>query len=394
VRNSLNFTIRDYSLLLVVFLTEFTRGAFFLTFLPMYAVNHLGISVVSAGFVVSAHYLFETIFKGAAGLFFDRYGRIIIRLGMFTALLGLVGLVYFTEPLILVAAAAVFGLGVSPVWVAVMALVAPVNMPGRASRVGAVFAVWLTGMGSGPVIINFAMAHSYNYTLILLVSLFMIATVLAWFAFPYARTNRLAKIFGFWQELQRMTRLSSFTRILLPGMFLQTMAASILLPMLPIYANDTLGLSHNQYALLLICGGAGALLFLVPMGRLVDRLPLKVLLTLGFGFSASFLFAITLVNNITTVFLLATLVGISYAMILPAWNTLLSKAISPELQATGWGIFGTIEGLGVAVGPGLGGLVVDNIGIMASIYFSSFILMAMALFYLCYPVDKIIRRGG
>ncbi|MEG6616411.1 MFS transporter [Peptococcaceae bacterium 1198_IL3148] len=391
MRSNLNFTFRDYSLLLVVFLTEFTRGAFFLTFLPMYAVKHLGISVVSAGFVVSAHYLFETIFKGAAGLFFDRHGRAIVRLGMLTALLGLVGLVYLTEPWKLMIAAAIFGLGVSPVWVAVMALVAPVNLPGRAGRVGAVFAVWLTGMGSGPVIINFAMAHSYQYTLVLLVSLFIFATVLAYFTFPNAKPNHRAKGLGFWYELKRMAGLSSFTRILLPGMFLQTLAASLLLPMLPIYANNVLGLNHNQYAFLLICGGAGALFFLVPMGKLVDRLPLKVLLTLGFGLSATFLFTITLVKNITTVFLLATLVGISYAIILPAWNTLLSKVISPELQATGWGIFGTIEGLGVAVGPGLGGIVTNAIGTMATIYLSACILVAMAIFYLLYPVDRMIR---
>lgn len=387
-------SLREYALLAVVFLVEFTRGAFFLTFLPIYAVNYLGISVVSAGLVVSAHYLLETLFKGTSGMFFDRYGRIVILCGLLLATGGLMGLIIFEQPLKLIFAAAIFGLGVSPVWIAVMALVAPVNMPNRAQRVGLVFAVWLSGMGSGPVVINFIMAHSYHYTLYLLVILFLLAVVLAFFAFPTGNINKKINHQRFRKELQRMAANPAITKVLLPGMFLQTMAASLLLPMLPIYTNDILGLDHNQYALLLICGGGGTLISLVPMGKLTERIPLKVLLTTGFGLSACFLFAITMTTNIRAVFLLAALVGISYAIILPAWNMLLSKVISVDMQATGWGVFGTIEGLGVATGPGLGGIVANTIGMVGTIYLSSGILMAMALFYLLYPLDKKLLQGG
>lgn len=386
--------LRDYTLLAVLFLVEFTRGAFFLTFLPIYAVNYLGISVLSAGLAVSAHYLLETLFKGTGGMFVDRYGRNVILLGLLIATGGILALVVFKQPLPLIIAAAIFGLGVSPVWIAVMALVAPVDMPNRAARVGVVFTVWLTGMGSGPILINFIMARSYQYTLYLLVALFLLAVVLAFMAFPAGTGNKKISPRRFRQELQRMATNQAVTKILLPGMFLQTMAASLLLPMLPLYANQVLGLNHNQYALLLVCGGGASLLFLIPMGKLVDRLPLKALLTAGFGFSACFLFSITLTTNLGTVFTLAALVGISYAMILPAWNTLLSKVISVDMQATGWGVFGTIEGLGIAVGPTLGGMVANAIGMAGTIYLSSAILLAMALFYLIYPIDKKIASKG
>lgn len=238
------------------------------------------------------------------------------------------------------------------------------------------------------------MARSYQYTLYLLVALFLLAVVLAFMAFPAGTGNKKISPRQFRQELQRMATNQAVTKILLPGMFLQTMAASLLLPMLPLYANQVLGLNHNQYALLLVCGGGASLLFLIPMGKLVDRLPLKALLTAGFGFSACFLFSITLTTNLGTVFTLAALVGISYAMILPAWNMLLSKVISVDMQATGWGVFGTIEGLGIAVGPTLGGMVANAIGMAGTIYLSSAILLAMALFYLIYPIDKKIASKG
>ena len=73
---------RDLGLLMVLFLMEFTRGAFFLTFLPLYAVNYLSISVAAAGLAVSAHYLFETLFKSTAGWELDRRGLWIIHLGL------------------------------------------------------------------------------------------------------------------------------------------------------------------------------------------------------------------------------------------------------------------------------------------------------------------------
>jgi MFS family permease len=82
---------KDFSLLLILFLMEFTRGAFFLTFLPLYAVKYLGLSVAASGLAISAHYFVETLFKGAAGWQLDRRGHRILNisfsLGMATLLL-------------------------------------------------------------------------------------------------------------------------------------------------------------------------------------------------------------------------------------------------------------------------------------------------------------------
>ncbi|MBM7855920.1 MFS family permease [Desulfohalotomaculum tongense] len=390
----LNLTNREWILLVVLFLIEFTRGAFFLTFLPVYAVKYLGISVASVGLAVSAHYLMETLSKGMAGLLFDRHGRPVVLAGLIIALAGIWGLSFSTGPLGQFIAAAVFGLGISPVWPAVISLVAPVDMPGRASRMGAVFTFWLSGMGAGPVLINFAISHSYNMAIWLLIVLYISAVTTAFWVFPKEKNTGKVPAGSLWGELKRLAALPAVTRILLPGMFLQTMAASLLLPVLPLYASAVLGLNHNQYAFLLISGGAATLVFLVPMGKLVDSLPLKILLSAGFSFSALFLFVFTLVQNYLFIFLLAALVGISYAIVLPAWNALLARVISVKLQATGWGIFGTIEGLGIAAGPALGGIIANMLGPAGTVYCSSIILTILALFYLLYPVDSSLQKEG
>ncbi|MDD2554647.1 MAG: MFS transporter, partial [Desulfotomaculaceae bacterium] len=89
-------------------------------------------------------------------------------------------------------------------------------------------------------------------------------------------------------------------------------------------------------------------------------------------------------------YLLAALVGFSYAAILPAWNNLLAKVIPPDRQATGWGVFSTIEGLGIAAGPTLGGLLANSYGISSALILSALLLAIMSSFYFLYPVEKVL----
>ncbi len=383
---------KDLGLLLLLLLMEFTRGAFFLTFLPLYAVNYLGISVAAAGLVVSVHYLVETVFKGTAGWQLDRRGYPILVLGL---LLGMAALLvmksYQTVP-VLIAGSALFGLGASPVWLAVISGVAPVQLKGRAARMGIVFSVWLIGGGSGPVLINFFIAHDYNLAYWLMISLWGVALAVALTLIPVKEGKAGgASSFSFWKEVSNMAQNPALGKILLPGMFFQTMAGGLLLPLLPIYAQDKLGFNPNQYAFLLLAGGAAAVLSFLPMGRLADRLRLKLLLGAGFGMSALSLVLFSTARSTPSAFLLAALVGFSYAIVLPAWNNLLAKIISPDRQATGWGVFATIEGMGIATGPALGGIVAKTYGITATLFFSAGILAVLSCFYFLYPVEKFFE---
>lgn len=116
---------------------------------------------------------------------------------------------------------------------------------------------------------------------------------------------------------------------------------------------------------------------------------MRVMLTGGFLLSAIFLAAFPLTKNLTYIIILVLLVGGSYAMVLPAWNSLLARAIPAEHQATGWGIFTTLEGLGIATGPTLGGVISGYIHPVGTIYLSAIILGGMGIFYLFYPFDQL-----
>lgn len=381
---------KEYGLLLVLFCIEFTRGAFFLTFLPLFAVNYLSISVAAAGLAVSAHYLTETLCKGAAGWQLDRRGHSIMFLGLMLGLAALLLMKLHSSAPVLIVGAAVMGLGVSPVWLAVISTVAPVQRKDRAARMGIIFTVWLAGGGGGPVAVNFLIAREYNLAFWLLILLWGAALLLTAALLPGADSGAGGGMgFSFKKELARMLQNPAVQKILLPGMFLQTLTGGLLLPLLPLYAQEKIGLAPDQYALLLLTGGAAAALSFLPMGRLADRIALKALISAGFGMSALSLVLFSFARNPRSAFLLAALVGFSYAAVLPAWNNLLAKAIPPERQATGWGVFATIEGLGIAAGPAIGGIVAKYLGIQAPFMISTALLALMSCFYLFYPVEKI-----
>ncbi|CCO08699.1 MFS transporter [Desulforamulus hydrothermalis] len=381
---------QDLSLIILLFLTELTRSAFFLTFWPLYTVHFLNASVAGAGLVVSAHYFTETVFKTAVGCQLDRHGKPVLLAGLLLSLLALLGLFQQHATWLAVFWAGLFGLGFAPIWLAVVSRVAPIGHPDRAARMGAVFSAWLLGAGAGPVSINFVLTAGFRTAFQLLIGIWVICLVVG-ILVPLPAQGA-GKQLSLADQLRKLAADPMVVKILLPGMFLQTMAASLLLPILPVYATGVLGLSSRQYGLLLTAGGAATVLFLIPMGKLADRWPLKKLLTAGFLLSALFLSLLTRAHSFPALMLLAVLVGFSYAAVLPAWNSLLARAIPPEQQATGWGIFTTLEGLGIAVGPVLGGAIFGWLHPTGAIFLSAFILAGMGLFYLYYPFDRTLSN--
>jgi len=387
----LNLRLKEYSLVFLLLLTEFTRSAFFLTFWPLYSATVLNLPVATTGLVVSAHYLTETIFKSAAGYQLDRYGRPVLLTGLGLSLLSLTVIYHLQTGWMIALLAGLFGLGFTPVWLAVISQVAPCDCPNRGGRMGIVFSAWLIGAGTGPIAVNFILPLGFHQVFQLLILLWFVSLIMVLFIPISVNTTTMG--ISLQEQFKRLAGNAIVARVLLPGMFLQTMAASLLLPILPLYATRILGLDPRQYGLLLTAGGAATVLLLVPMGRLVDRYPLQRMLAAGFSLSAIFLAVFPLTHKLNSLFLLVILVGASYAMVLPAWNTLLARAIPAEFQATGWGIFTALEGLGIAAGPTLGGFVSGWVHPAGAIYLSAFILGLMGLFYLTYPLENLLTRS-
>lgn len=388
-------SIKDFTLLAVLLLAEFSRGAFFLTFLPLYTTEYLGWTVATAGLAASVHYLAETLFKSFAGWQLDRSGRPVLLAGLLICLASLVLVGIHPHPVLLTVSSALFGMGYSPLWIAVITKVAPANRKNRSSRIGLVFTAWLAGMGSGLALISFFIPAGYNIAFLVIISFFLAAFIITLVCYPPVATGGSGAIKPPEPVLRSIRRLASnraVSGVLLPGMFIQTLSAGLLLPVMPVFARTRLDLSCDAYGLLVLAGGVAAVLFLVPMGRLADKISLKAFLFTGFACTSAALAGLAMVGNRRNAVIITLILGISYAAVLPAWNTLLARAVPPDREGTGWGIFSTIEGLGIAAGPALGGLLARCCGPVAALLAAAGMLSAIALFYLIYPIERFFRK--
>jgi MFS family permease len=368
----------------ILFIVEFVRGAYLISFLPSYAVDHLGYTVSLIGVIISVHYLSDTLVKIFAGYLLDRFSlRLILQAGLILAFAGLWTMYNIHSPWALVVSSAIFGIGVSPIWIICLSNVEEEN---RAEQMGLLYTLWLAGLGSGPVVINFLIDKSYSISFWFISCLWLIGGALSFWvhsAKPVEFVSIPAKlqIKMFWSRLRNMGPL-------FPGMILQTMAASMLIPILPGFATKYLGLSHADYSYMLIIGGVSTIVFLIPVGKLSDRFGGKWFMICGFSAFAIALYGLTLITSYRMVLGLAILLGLSYAAVLPAWNAFLAHFIPKEQKGVGWGLFSSLEGIGIILGPVIGGWLAVRFSDSVTILISGLIFFTIALFYLVFPTSN------
>lgn len=385
------FKLSTLTLFTVLFCTEFVRSAFLFSFLPNFAVNESGQTVALVGLAVSLHYTADTLIKCVAGYLLDRFSLRWLLPTTFVLMLSGLAVVFFSPYAWgLVVGSVMLGMGASPIW---LICLEKIRLTERAAQIGAIYTVWLACIGLGPVTINLTFDYGFEPAFRLMVALLAVGCI-ASFGINRTTSLRLQNV-SFAEQAAGLRRRLVQLKWLLPGMVLQMTAAGLLLPILPGFAADHLGLSQPQYSLMLILGGAGAMLFLVPMGELADRWGHKQMLFAGFV-SLTVVLALLIVSMpppaLTMLF--AFMLGLSYSAVLPAWNAVLSYLVPEDQKGTGWGVLSGIEGLGIMIGPVIGGWIASQYTNTAAISLSAALLAVLALFYLILPQNKLVSAGG
>lgn len=376
--------------LLVLGLVEFVRGALVFSMLPLYGQYIAGYSLGVIGTAISLHYLLDNLLRIPAGWLTDRFGgKWIMTGGITLSGLGVYLISLRLSPTLFMLGAALFGFGSSPLWPTVITGVAakmPLKQLGEA--LSKVFIAWLVGAGLGPVTVNFLIGHSYTWAFLALAGALFLAVTLSIFGeFPRG-LGEMPSLKGYladlWEEILSLW-------VLYPGMFVQTMAVGVLMPVITIYARTVFGLSTGQFNYLLIGGGAFTVLLLLPAGKLSDRLGVKGPLVAGFFAAAICLALLPLQRAVFPTLVVGAFLGSSYSLILPAWNGLQAKVVSPEKRGTMWAIFMTIEGIGTATGAFIGGKVWEGFGHAAPFFVSAGVLAVMAVFYSFNNLQKLMK---
>ncbi|SHE10641.1 Lipoteichoic acid protein A [Chlamydia abortus] len=372
------------TLAVVLFCTEFVRSAFLFSFLPNYAVRSLGHSVAIVGLAVSVHYIADTVVKGLAGYLLDRFPlRWLLPATFVIMLSGFLIFFYSTHVSLLLAGSALLGIGASPVW---LICLGQVKENQRAEQMGTIYTIWMASLGLGPILVNFTLDQGYAASFFLFILLLAAGFVCSLWTMKENRASMERADVSLHQLWSRLARL----KWLLPGMILQMMAAGLLLPILPSFVSEHLGMSQAEYSFMLLLGGAGAILFLIPMGKLADRWGHKRMLGIGFLSLTVILYLVIGSRSVYLTMLLALLLGLAYSAVLPAWNAVLSYAVPKEQKGMGWGILSGIEGIGIMIGPAIGGWVASRYTGTTTVMLSAGMLMIIAIFYLLLPESRLI----
>lgn len=372
-----------FQLLFIMFSIEFVKGALLVSILPVYLASVLGASSFAVGMTLSAQYIGDNLLRSPTGFIMDRFGyRPVMITGIGLTFTAIVVMSIGHAHGWFVLGAALLGFGSSPLWPCVVSgTTGTAGDQARGTIMGFVHFSWLCGAGLGPIIINFFVKDNH-YTLAFRVVLVLTAAVTIVSLFlpknrgksdssetPTAQAGRIQPdgqnsrspfhLQRYMIEFFRSIRVSPF---LFPSMFVQNMAIGIVAPVIALYAKTVLGLSSNEFSLFLLVGGSLTVLLIIPVGRWVDKLGINPFLPAGFALASVNMVLFPYVHSLAWLYPMVGLIGVSFALIIPSWNTLIASAVPKEKRGAAWGFFLTIEGFGMVVGPLAGGMLWDRLG--------------------------------
>jgi len=368
----------------LLFLSEFVRASLLVSLVPALVMTKFGLPLDVAAAAISAHYLTDTLGRSPSGWLVDRLGSGSVLAG---------GLSVAAFALLLIATArpssplwvylGLYGVGTSPLWPSVITTTTGGIDEGRGRIIGGIFALWLLAIGLGPMVMNWVLPDHVREGLVAMLVVQVLA-VLAARALPDRKSRPEARA----RPPRLLSRIAEI-KVLFPGMFAQAMTVGILLPVINTFLRHTLGLTGVRYGELLLVGGGLAVLLMVPIGRLADRAGVRAPLVLGFVSAGVGILALGAVREFVWAILLAGFIGVAYALILPAWNALLASTVDRRAAGSLWGVFMTVEGAGLALGPLVGARAWDLVRPIGPFLVSGMILLAMSLFYALYPIERL-----
>ncbi|WP_239619255.1 MFS transporter [Cohnella mopanensis] len=377
---------------LLLFVAEWLRGAYLISFLPYYSVQHANAAAAFVGLAVSAHYLADSAIKTFAGYLLDRYSpKMVLQVGFALTVCGLVLSLSTGFGWMTVLSSGIMGIGLSPIW---LVGVRHVKEENRAERMGILYAFWMAGLGLGPVMLNLVLDGGLGIGIIALSAFLTTGWLIVCLCrFPLEHVAKLGRVSAM-EQLKLMRENLKNNRIIVPAILLQTMGAGIIVPFLSSFASQRLALTNSELSLVMVLGGACVVLLLVPMGKWYDSSKSRWFLVCGFGLFAVSLAGLTTVSSLTGATMMAVVMGFAYAMLLPAWNALLSRHVPAQSPSMGWGILSSLEGMGVVVGPLIGSWAVAKGSLASPFLLCACLYGIVGLSYFLMPAELFGKRSS
>jgi len=332
-----------------------------------------GLGVIFAAFPIS-----RTLLTPVFGRLSDRHGRkSFIVAGLFAYAIISPGFVWANTVSLLILARLLHGVAGSMILPIAQAYVGDLSPEGEEGKwMGYANAAFLGGFGVGPLMGGLVAEHlGMDIAFYAMGGLSMLAFFIALFFLPeiggQKSTTRTQLSFREMGRSRTMNGLVSFRLAL-------TLGRAAFFTFLPLYAAIGLGLRPNLIGVLVAVYMLLSSLLGVPWGRIADRFNRRPLVVAGCLVSFAYLALVPLADSFWHLLALCVLGSLGSAVSLPAASAMVVEEGRKYGMGSAIAVFNVALSIGMAVGPILGGVIVDFTDINSVFYFGAVTSLAGA----------------
>lgn len=392
---------RDLLLLTLAMIIANTATFMVTPLLPLYLAS-LGASVEQVGLFFTLQVIMSVCFRILGGWISDHLGRLqTIAIG---GVMGMASLLGFTLAptwgwaVIGALLSEIGGSLVGPSFQAFTAEKAPEGS--TSSTFGLVNALFFICVIIGPLLGGF-LAQNYGYRAMLWVAtgIFAAATLIR---ILMARGSAFAVRALHPAELVRDVR--GLLALLASGGLLMWLfiadglvdaGTQLAIPFLPKFVTEVGGVSAFTYTALYAWTSFVSMLAMWPGGMVADRFGERRSIAFG-ALLFGIIWCVTVLKPNLTIFVIVfTLAGVAQSFIVPAFSSLVSKAVPRQSLGMTWGVYMTALGLLAVPAPYIGGLLYDNIAPAAAFILAGACMIAaapLALWKLRLPAPAVVVK--
>lgn len=388
---------RQLELAGVVFLWQAAVGIYFLSLVQQYLPQELHTGAAFPGYAMACYGTAKFAWQPAAGWIADRAGRRVTMIaGMALSLPVLAAMMSVPDARAFLGFSALLGIGAATMWPAFIAHVGESTPRHRRTNTMSMLNIaQMAGIGIGTLVgvlmVDFVTYGAAFWMCIGFSSLALLVVVRRIDAPSHGAVIVPAT------APDDAPHASGWT----PGMamlaaivVLLTLGTSLHTPMIGAYTRDVLDVKMSYMAMLFPLPALVAGIAFWKFAHLADRYGRQVPLVGGLFVAALCIFGLTQTREPFIVVNLVVLAGLGYAISVPAWGAAALDATDVGSRGLWLGALSAVQGLGVAGGQALGGVIGGVWGPLAPFKLAALLLMlAMALIIANYASQSRARRA-
>jgi MFS family permease len=163
---------------------------------------------------------------------------------------------------------------------------------------------------------------------------------------------------------------------------LAVIPASMMFVLLPVYAKEQFGVVENQYGFIMTTNAGMVVLLQYAVTRYTQRYPHLHMLAVGALFYAIGVGSVAWGRSVYAFVLSMTILTVGEMVLVPTGTSLAANLSPARMRGRYMGIYGLNWGLGVGIGPVIGGYLNDNVAPVAIWYGGLVIGLASVIGYL------------